>query len=138
MENMIDTITTILTECNVLAKEEERLEQQITSLRRKLIMTVVPKLQEIYKEWKPRIGEKVVELNFNVYPPEMYLMYVRAIHGTRVETARSMEERSWFSAFMLDCEADDYERAIFFVPFDIYKKHFASLGLTPFPPNTQF
>jgi hypothetical protein len=138
MENMIETISKILTERTVLAKEEERLEQHIKSLHRKLIMTVVPKLQEIYKEWRPRIGEKVVELNFHVYPPEMYLMYVREINGTRVETARSMQERSWFSAFMLDYDVGDYERPVFFVPLDIYKKHFVPLELQPFPPDTEF
>ncbi|MEA3415867.1 MAG: hypothetical protein U9R02_06880 [Thermodesulfobacteriota bacterium] len=129
MDIPVEEITRILNALKELSKEQQRINEQTDSLHERLISVFAEGLQKIYKEWRPRIGEKVVEANFSVHPPDVNIMYVTLIDGNRCRLAKSMAEKHAFVGLWFDDDVRDYEEPVFVLPLDVYAEISKSIGL---------
>ncbi len=129
MDIPVEEITRILDRIKELSEEQQRINERTDSLHERLISVFAEGLQKIYKEWRPRIGEKVVEANFSVHPPDVNILYVTLIDGNRCRLAKSMAEKHAFVALWFDEDVKDYEEPVFVLPLDVYAEMSKSIGL---------
>ena len=129
MDIPVEDIARILDELKELSEEQQRINEQTASLHEKLISVLAEGLQKIYKEWRPGIGEKVVEANFSIYPPDVNILYVTLIDGNRCRLAKSMAEKHVFVGLWFDEDVRDYEEPVFVLPLDVYAEMSKSMGL---------
>ena len=125
----VEEIGKVLDALKKLSEEQQRINERTDLLHERLISVFAEGLQKIYKEWRPRIGEKVVGTDFSVYPPDVNILYVTLIDGERCRLAKTMEEKYSFVALWFDEDVRDYEEPVFVLPLDVYAEMSKSIGM---------
>lgn len=125
----IEEVKEIFEELKALSEQEQRIDEQTGSLHQKLITVLARELEDIYRGWNPKMGEKAVVADFSVYPPVVDLFFVTSADANGCSLAKNLDEKHAFVGLSFDDDVRDYMEPHFVLPLDIYKKMSKAIGL---------
>ncbi len=95
-----------------LEEQIESIQKEIKQNHRSIIETFFPYLLTVYEKWRPSLGEKAVNIDFerNYH----FEVTVRAVDGYHVRTQEG--DLSSYISFELNPDKDNYEVPHFIIP----------------------
>ncbi|MDM8537572.1 hypothetical protein QUF70_12515, partial [Desulfobacterales bacterium HSG17] len=109
-------ILSIIDEMKILANEKQLIEKKEEKLQAKIIKAFADTLNQVYKNWRPAKGEKVIIVNLREYPPYINEMFVVDVDGYKCRMANRPDEKYNFAALWLNDDVHDFEVPILTFP----------------------
>ncbi len=132
-----DEITSLIGEMKQTEDETERLEQEKERIGKKIATAFADRLNAVYRDWRPKIGERVVVADFRSSPPYLFEVVVRVVDGNRCKMTRTLTDNRNYLVLLLDEELCDYDIPLLTFPMDEYVKLRGKLDLPDFQPLLQ-
>jgi len=129
-----EEITSLIGEMKETEDEIERLEQQKERIGKRIAAAFADRLNSVYRDWRPEIGERVVFADFRFSPPYVLEVVVRLVDGNRCKMSTTLADTGNYLVLLLDEDLCDYEIPLLTFPMDEYVKLREKVDLPDFQP----
>jgi hypothetical protein len=111
-----DEINSLIGELKELDEQRKNLEKQGELVAKKIVSAFADHLNEIYRKWRPGIGERLVITDFRQTPPFSYEVIIENVDGNHCSFRQTLKPIGMTQAFFLDWDVHEYEAPVLTFP----------------------